>query len=197
MINMLCSTRYIVRYCLLLPGLFTGKAAFCQGEEYLYSDLKGCTQFYYHAAEVTKKIKKYHDTATYFHDGELVVFYNSGETKKLSPNSFYIFNHGFNKLISMKILMLEIAASNSKKDKRSFVTTPENYFNVLYKDSLASCTHMQVGPLNVSVTGFKKASITAIFVEISYYDQHIFKWFLKEPVSIPEELLPIYWQVRH
>jgi hypothetical protein len=156
------------------------------------SDIKSCDRFYYIGADVIKQINRTQDTFTYFHDGELIIFYNQKKTNRLSENTFYIFNHGFNKLITMRILMIEIEASNGKKDKKKIVTAPESYLDVYYKDSLDRCSFMTAGPLQVHVPGYKEAKITALFTEVLYYDQHIYRWFLKEP-EVPGELINIQW----
>lgn len=129
---------------IILFVLFT-KNVFSQDEATRF-DLKTCVNFYYTSEEIQKQLKKTNDTFKYFHDGELIVFYNQKETKRFSKNTFYLLNHGFNKLLSMRILLIEIAASNTKKDKKTFVTSANSYFDVYYKDSLAKCGQMIVGP---------------------------------------------------
>lgn len=177
----------------LILFLLPAKPVLSQTEAVI-SDLKACDQFYWHAGEIIKKIKKVNDTFTYFHDGELIIFFNKLKTKRLSENTLYVFNHGFNKLITLNILMLEITAYNSKKDKKVIVTSPQSYLAAFHQDSLTRCTHTAVGPMNVQVAGYKKAEISAIFIEVQYYDQHIYKWFLKEPI-IPEELDYLRWNI--
>jgi hypothetical protein len=183
----------LLRFAFSLLLTIVTNTIFAQDVEVLFSDLKSCTQFYWQATDIAKQIEKRHDTATYFHDGEIIIFFNQDETKRLSKNTFYIFNHGFNKLFSLKIAMIQIEASNNKKDKVIYTTTPEAYFNVFYQDSLARCNRMIAGPLEVNVPGYKKARVIALFVEIKYYNQQIFKWFLCQPDSL-DNFTNIIWQ---
>ena len=189
---MLVSKEYLKSLHLLIILVLLSKITFSQ-EEITIADMSGCTQFYWHAPDVIKQIKRTHDTMTYIHDGELVVFYNKRKTRKLTDNTFYIFNHGFNKLLTMTILSIELEASNNKKDKKVFITSPEKFMTVYYKDTLPRCTHMIVGPLQVQVPGYNKVDIKGIFVAIKYYDTYLYKWFLDD-AEIPKNSIDIYWK---
>ncbi len=189
---MLIFKAYSKSFQILICTILLSKPVFSQ-EEATITDLSGCDQFYWHAPDIIKQIKKHHDTMSYIHDGELVVFYNKKKTQKLKDNTFYIFNHGFNKLLTMTILSIEIEASNSKKDKKIFVTSPEKFMTVYYKDTLSRCTHMIVGPLKIQVPGYKYSEIKGIFVAFKYYETYLYKWFLNE-AEIPKNPIDIYWR---
>ena len=171
--------------------LLMANAAFAQNAA-VFVDLKACTESYIYGAEVAEKLEENFDTSTFYHDKEMVIFFNQDESKHLSANTFYIFNHGFNKLLSFRVSMMQIEASNNKKDKKTFMTAPDAGHNVYQQDSLTRCSYMIAGLQGLQIKGYKKSKITAVFVEFQYYDKHIYKWFLNKP-DIPEDLIYLKW----
>ena len=73
--------------------LFLSKLLTATAQEVVLSDIKGCAKLYWIKDDLLKQIKKEKDTLNYFHDEEVVIFYNRSNIKNLSPNIFYVINH--------------------------------------------------------------------------------------------------------
>jgi hypothetical protein len=148
-------------------------------QEAMINDIKACKHIYLIKSDLIKQIQREKDTINYFHDEELVIFYNRTKTKVLSPNAFYIINHGFNKLITMNVLFIMVEFTDSKRHKDTLISNPSHLFEILHQDSLASGTYTKV-TFNINNSQYKKAVIKSYFIEIKYYQKTIYRWFLKE-----------------
>jgi len=162
--------------CLLL--LLPFKEVFSQ--EGLITDLKSCRLFEI-KDDLIKKIKEA-DTINYYYDEEIIIFYNQKKTKELSSNTFYIINHGFNKLFTMNVGYIEVEGIGPGKRKDTLISNPTQFIKVFYEDSLPKGSYAKV-EVDIINNKYKKAIIKSYFIEIEYYNKTIYRWFLKE--SLP------------
>jgi hypothetical protein len=182
---------------LVLLSILSGKAF---AQEALINDLKQCDRFYLIRKDIIKQLEEENDTLTYYYDPELIIFFNRND-KNLSPNSFYIFNHGLNKLISLRITEIDVEATDEKGKKAFFANDESRSLQMLYKDSFPDCSYGIAG-FKVTVAGYTKVDIQAMHVEISYYDTVYDKWFLNkkdyetDKPSIPAQLINFLFE-RH
>ncbi len=171
--------------------------SYSQNIEMVLNDFKECTNFEYISKDIKKQLKKTQDTFLFYHDMELIVFFNQKKTKSLFPNTLYIFNHGYNKLLTFRIMMMEIEVSNGKKDKKRIISSPTSSLDFFKQDSFQRCSRTYIADMKVNHPSYKKAEITAVFVEMEYYEKKIFKWFLHEPEKIPDELVMLNWSMNN
>ena len=150
---------------------------FCQ--EAMINDIKGSDRLYWIQSDLIKQIRKEKDTINYFYDEELIIFYNRAKTRRLSPNTFYVINHGFNKLITMNVLhiMVEFTDNNRKKD--TLISNPYQFIKVFHEDSLQRGTYATFA-INIENSHYKKWVIKSYFIEIKYYQKTIYRWFIQE-----------------
>ena len=146
-------------------------------QEGVLNDLKSCPSFYWWGNFVAKEIKKNNDSALYFYDPELVIYFNR-KSKNLNPNRFYIFNHGLNKLLTFKIMELEVEITGPDDVKR-IVEFSANDLKLLYNDSIQRCSWV-IGGVIVNVPGYNDINILSVKTAIQYYGQTRYKWFAKE-----------------
>ena len=155
-------------------------------QEALLNDIRACPGLYWIKGDLVKQISKEKDTINYYHDEELAIYYNREKTKELSPNTFYIINHGFNKLFSMRVLYFMVELSDNKRKKDTFINNPGQYLQAYHEDSLPRGRYTTAG-LTV-YSSYKNFVVKSLFVEIKYYDKIIYRWFLKEHMLA--DLLP-------
>lgn len=159
--------------------LFLIISTIIHSQEALINDIRACEGLYWIKGDLIKQIQKEKDTINYYHDEELAIFYNREKTKELSANTLYIINHGFNKLLSMRILYIMIEFSDNKRKKDTFINNPGQYIKAYHEDSLPRGLYT-AATLTVYNSTYKKFSVKSFFVEIKYYDKTIYRWFLKE-----------------
>ena len=150
-------------------------------QEGIITDIKSCSRLFYIKDDLINQIKN-SDTINYYHDEEIIIFYNKKKTKDLSPNTFYIINHGFNKLFTMNIRYIEAEGISRGKKKDTLIINPTQFIKVFYEDSLPTGSFAKV-EFGITSSKYKKAVMKSYFVEIGYYDKTIYRWFLKE--SLP------------
>jgi hypothetical protein len=166
-----------MKFIIVVLCLFNVNETFAQ--EAMINDIKRCDRLYWIQGDLIKQIRKEKDTINYFHDEELVIFYNREKTKRLSANTFYVVNHGFNKLITMNVLHIMVEFTDSKRNKDTLISNPNQYIKVFHEDSLQRGTYATVA-FNIENSQYKKWMIKSYFIEIKYYQKTIYRWFLKE-----------------
>lgn len=169
---------------LTVSCFFMAHILLCQ--EALITDLKGCERIYWIKDDLVKQIKSEQDTFNYYHDEELIIYYNRNKTKELAPNTFYLINHGFNKLITLKVLLTMVEFSTGKKNKDTLINNPSEVMEIFHEDSLAKGAYTR---FTFSITGLNrdKWKIISYLLEIKYYDKTIYRSFLK-PIDIADFL---------
>jgi len=165
--------QYLLSLCLLIAT----QISFSQ--EAMINDIKSCENIFFYRSELIKQIKKEKDTINCYHDGELAIYYNHKKTKWLKANTFYIINHGFNKLLTFRVLLLELELVDNENRKSTILTGPGNFTLGVYEDSLRRSTSMAI-TIDINPGIYKKATVKSYRVEISYYGISIYRWFLKE-----------------
>jgi len=166
-------TKYYLCHAILFFAV-TGKA---YGQEAAINDLRSCEPPRFATQDLIKQLTKIKDSTRWFHNDEIVLFYNEKETKYLNPTSLYIFNHGPNKLVTLNILKINCEFSLTKKEKLLFATDPSNFIKVFYQDSFPRCG-MGSCKLVINKSYFKKVKITGLLLEIRYYDKTIYRSFI-------------------
>jgi hypothetical protein len=167
-------SRIIVPFLLFC---YTGQEVVAQ--ETAITDLNSCDRLYYVNKDIIKALKKSPDSCFWFHNEELVIWYNSKKTKTLEPGTFYIMNHGPNKLLTFRIIKIDFEVIRDKHDKTDYSTNPGFLFTLFFQDSLPRCGRM-IATLSLHTPFARKTEIRAMFVEISYFGQTYYKWFIKE-----------------
>lgn len=162
---------------LLVLSLLSCANSFAQ--EAAITDLNSCDRLYYVSKDIIKALKKEPDTCLWFHNEELVIWYNTKKTKTLEPATFYIMNHGPNKLFTFRIMKIDFEVIRGKKEKTGYSTNPGFYFNLFFRDSLPRCGRMMAS-LVIHTPFAKETVIKSMFVEISYFGQTYYRWFIKE-----------------
>lgn len=165
------------KYRLYYLMLFVAAAGKAHCQEAAVNDLKSCEAPRFATQDLIKQLSKAKDSSRWFHNDEIVVFYNEKGTKYLDPSSLYIFNHGPNKLISLRILKINCEFSSNKKEKFLFSTDPSGFIQVFYQDSFPRCG-MGSCKLVINKSYFKKIKITGLLLEIKYYDKTINRSFI-------------------
>lgn len=166
-----------MKFLIVVLCLFNVNDTFSQ--EAMINDIKRCDRLYWIQSDLIKKIRKEKDTINYFHDDELIIFYNRTRTKQLSANTFYVINHGFNKLITMNVLFIMVEFTDNKRNKDTLISNPNHLIKVFHEDSLQRGTYATFA-FNIENSQYKKWVIKSYFIEIKYYQKIIYRWFLKE-----------------
>lgn len=179
-----------MRLVLLIVLLTLSLNSFSQ--EAMLNDLSGMSGMYWIKEDLIKQIKKEKDTINYYHDTEIIIYYNQVKTKNLEPNTFYIINHGFNKLVTMNVLFVMVEATNDRKKKDTLFTNPKSIMEVFKEDSLARSAYTYFG-IRIIQNVYRKAAIKALLLEINYYGKTIYRWFGKELDAsiLPERKKPL------
>lgn len=157
-------------------------------QEAMINDIKSCRcSFLYSSYYLIKQIRKEKDTLNYYYDPELIIYFNRKKYKDLKDNTFYIINHGFNKVLTFEILSMEIEVVDPKTKKGTVLGNPPGFVVGFYEDSLRRASSITFN-LNFSEV-YKNAIIRSMYTRIEYYDRSVYRWFVNEgPVMVASRL---------
>lgn len=166
-----------MRISFVILLLICGTPAVAQ--EAMINDILRCGRTYFIQKDLVRQIKKEKDTINYYYDEELIIYYNQKKTKQLEANTFYVINHGYNKLITLNLRFFMAEYADGKHKRDTLISNPYQYMKIYQEDSLQRGSY---GTFAIQTNNYlnKNWTITSYYIEIRYFGKVIRRWFMRQ-----------------